>query len=67
VKVVSKVGAGDSFVGAFTYALARGDSLPDCLRLGVAAASSAVTTEATRLCDRAMTEALMAGCPAREV
>lgn len=67
VKVVSKVGAGDSFVGAFTVALARGDSLPDCLRLGVAAASSAVTTEATRLCDRAMTEALMAGCPAREV
>jgi 6-phosphofructokinase 2 len=67
VKVVSKVGAGDSFVGAFTYALARGDSLADCLRLGVAAASSAVTTEATGLCDRAMTEALMAGCPAREV
>lgn len=59
VKVVSKVGAGDSFVGAFTLGLSRGDPLPDCLRFGVAAASSAVTTEATRLCDRKMTEALI--------
>jgi 6-phosphofructokinase 2 len=67
VKVVSKVGAGDSFVGAFTLALSRGDALPDCLRLGVAAASSAVTTEATRLCDRKMTEALMAESRARAV
>lgn len=67
VKVVSKVGAGDSFVGAFTLALARGDDLPDCLRFGVAAASSAVTTEATRLCDRAMTERLMKDTQAREV
>jgi bifunctional ADP-heptose synthase (sugar kinase/adenylyltransferase) len=63
VKVVSKVGAGDSFVGAFTLALSRGDAAADCLRFGVAAASSAVTTEATRLCDRKMTEALMAGKP----
>ena len=67
VKVVSKVGAGDSFVGAFTYALYRGDSLPDCLRFGVCAASSAVTTEATRLCDRDMTESLMGECNVREV
>ncbi len=67
VKVVSKVGAGDSFVGAFTLALARGDALPDCLALGVAAASSAVTTEATRLCDRKMTEELKAECIVREV
>ena len=67
VKVVSKVGAGDSFVGAFTLALSRGEPLPDCLRFGVAAASSAVTTEATRLCDRKMTEALMAECRVRAV
>lgn len=67
VKVVSKVGAGDSFVGAFTLALSRDMALPDCLRFGVAAASSAVTTEATRLCDRAMTESLMAECSVREV
>jgi 6-phosphofructokinase 2 len=67
VKVVSKVGAGDSFVGAFTLALSRGEPLPDCLRFGVAAASSAVTTEATRLCDRKMTEALLAECRVRAV
>jgi 6-phosphofructokinase 2 len=67
VRVVSKVGAGDSFVGAFTLALARGDALPDCLRLGVAAAASAVTTEATRLCDRKMTEALLAESRVRAV
>lgn len=65
VKVVSKVGAGDSFVGAFTLGLARGDALPECLRFGVAAASSAVTTEATRLCDRKMTLALMNECAVR--
>ena len=67
VKVVSKVGAGDSFVGAFTLALSRGEPLPDCLRFGVAAASSAVTTEATRLGARKMTEALMADCRVRAV
>jgi hypothetical protein len=33
----------------------------------VAAASSAVTTEATRLCDRKMTEALMAESRVRAV
>ena len=67
VKVVSKVGAGDSFVGAFTLGLARGDALPDCLRLGVAAAASAVTTEATRLCDRTMTQELFKDVAARSV
>jgi len=67
VSVVSKVGAGDSFVGAFAFALARGDALPDCLRYGVSAASAAVTTEATRLCDRGVTDSLMADCVAREV
>jgi 6-phosphofructokinase 2 len=51
VPVVSKVGAGDSFVGAFTLALARGDALPDCLALAVAAASAAVMSDGTRLCD----------------
>ena len=52
VKVVSKVGAGDSFVGAFTLSVALGEPLSDCLVRGVAAASAAVTAEATRLCDR---------------
>ena len=63
----SPIGAGDSFVGAFTLALSRGEPLPACLAFGVAAASSAVTTEATRLCDADMTLALLAECDVREV
>ena len=52
VEPVSKVGAGDSFVGVFTWSLANGADLEEALRYGVAAASSAVTTEGTELCDR---------------
>lgn len=62
VPVVSRVGAGDSFVGAYTLALAREWASPEALRFGVAAASAAVTTEATRLCERALTESLMEQC-----
>ncbi|MCG6904683.1 MAG: 1-phosphofructokinase family hexose kinase [Rhodobacter sp.] len=62
IEVVSKVGAGDSFVGGFTLAAARGKPLPDCLAYGVAAASAACTTEGTRLCDKATTERLLALC-----
>lgn len=62
VEVVSKVGAGDSFVGAYTLALAREWDIADCLRFGVAAASAAVNSEATRLCDRALTETLLEQC-----
>jgi 6-phosphofructokinase 2 len=59
VKVLSKVGAGDSFVGAFALSLARGEPLPDCLAHGVAAASASVTTEATRLCEPATVRRLL--------
>ncbi|NBT30975.1 MAG: 1-phosphofructokinase family hexose kinase, partial [Rhodobacteraceae bacterium] len=44
VAVKSKVGAGDSFVGGFTYALAQGLSLSDAMARGSAAASAAVMT-----------------------
>lgn len=50
VPVESKVGAGDSFVGAFTLARARGADWGDALRQGVAAASAAVMSPATELC-----------------
>ncbi len=60
VPVVSKVGAGDSFMGAFTLAMAGEEPYEDCLRWGVAAASAAVMSDATRLCDRATTEDLFA-------
>ena len=62
VEVVSTVGAGDSFVGAFTLALAGSEPVEECLRWGVAAAAAAVMSDATRLCDRETTERLLAAC-----
>ncbi|MEM7720638.1 MAG: 1-phosphofructokinase family hexose kinase [Pseudomonadota bacterium] len=53
--VISKVGAGDSFVGAFTLYLSLEAPVDECLRRGVAAASAATMTEATRLCDPELT------------
>lgn len=50
VSVVSAVGAGDSFMGAFTLALAQGRPIPDALRQGTAAAAAAVMTPASALC-----------------
>jgi 6-phosphofructokinase 2 len=67
VKVVSAVGAGDSFVGAFTLALSRDRAPGDCLRWGVAAAAAAVTTEATRLCTRKDVEAMLERCELTEL
>ncbi len=62
VKIKSKVGAGDSFVGGFTLALARGLAPEDALRHGVAAASAAVMTEGTALCSREDVDALIPKC-----
>lgn len=50
VPVVSRVGAGDSFVAGFALALARGQSMAEALALGTAAAAAAVTTPGTELC-----------------
>jgi 6-phosphofructokinase 2 len=52
VKMKSGVGAGDSFVAALVLALARGWAIEEAARYGVAAAASAVTTDATELCRR---------------
>ncbi|NNU81177.1 hexose kinase [Halovulum dunhuangense] len=60
VEVVSRVGAGDSFVAGFVLALSRGATTPDACALGVAAATSAVTTSGTRLCERGATEGYLA-------
>ncbi|MBY6200361.1 1-phosphofructokinase family hexose kinase [Maritalea mobilis] len=67
VPVASLTGAGDSFVAGAVLALSRGRPLPEVLQCGVAAASSAVTTEATELCDRAVYERLLPLCAARPV
>jgi len=67
VPVRSLVGAGDSFVGGFTLALARDDDLAHALQWGCAAASAAVMTDATALCTREDTEALFDRCPVVEL
>ena len=50
VQVNSKVGAGDSFVGGYVLALARGQTEAEALAQGVAAAAAAVMSAATELC-----------------
>lgn len=67
VAVVSAVGAGDSFVGAFAYGLASGKSAPDALALGAAAASSTVTTAGTQLCKRDHILSLLPQCGASPI
>lgn len=62
VPVVSKIGAGDSFLGAFCLALARGKPLHRAHQEGMAAASAAVMTEATRLCRAADVRRLVKDC-----
>ncbi|WP_417248377.1 1-phosphofructokinase family hexose kinase [Celeribacter sp.] len=66
-EVVSAVGAGDSFVGAFTMALARGDDMHQALCFGTAAASATVTTKGTRLCDPKDVARLLDGCKLVEI
>lgn len=55
VKVASLVGAGDSLIGAAVLALARGETLLEAARLGVAAAAAAVETPGTELATRTET------------
>jgi 6-phosphofructokinase 2 len=52
VDVVSPVGAGDSFVGALSFALAEGWPVKRACAHGVAAAAAAMITEATELAHR---------------
>lgn len=62
VPVVSTVGAGDSFVGGLVMMLARGADAADALAFASAAASAAVTTDATQLCRLADVERLLPNC-----
>jgi 6-phosphofructokinase 2 len=62
VKVKSTVGAGDSFVAAFVLAMAREQTAEQALAWGCAAASAAVTTDATQLCRLEDVEALYPQC-----
>lgn len=62
VEVVSKVGAGDSFVAGFVLSEARGAAPAEALARGVAAAAAAVMTVGTELCRRDDAERIYAGC-----
>lgn len=53
VKVLSAVGAGDSFVAAMCYQIAQGASMEEAFRFGIAAGAAAVITDGTRLCELA--------------
>ncbi|HEV8392084.1 MAG TPA: 1-phosphofructokinase family hexose kinase [Dongiaceae bacterium] len=57
-KVISMVGAGDSLIGAVVLSLARGRSLLEACRLGVAAAAAAVKAPGTELAGRTETRRL---------
>ncbi|WP_417723264.1 1-phosphofructokinase family hexose kinase [Salipiger sp.] len=67
VPVVSAVGAGDSFVGAYAYGIAAGLTAPEALALGAAAASATVTSPGTSLCRRALVHELLAQCGASPI
>lgn len=67
VPVVSRTGAGDSFVAGALLALAEGRALPEVLQYGCASASAAVTTPATELCDGATMRSLLPGSAARTI
>jgi 6-phosphofructokinase 2 len=58
VPIRSRVGAGDSMVAGIVLALARGASLSDAVRYGVAAGAAAVMTPGTELCRREDVERL---------
>jgi 6-phosphofructokinase 2 len=67
VPVVSKTGAGDSFLAAFTLAIARDADHREALAAAVAAASAAVMTEATELCRPEDALRLIGECPCEAV
>ena len=60
VDVRSAVGAGDSFVGGFTFGLADGRPLEDAFALAVACGAATVMTAGTQLCHHADVERLYA-------
>ncbi|MEL6437274.1 MAG: PfkB family carbohydrate kinase, partial [Pseudomonadota bacterium] len=67
VGVISRVGAGDSFVGALVLSLAQGLEWSTALARGAAAASVAVTKAGTGLCEATETEAVAQGLNAVSV
>jgi 6-phosphofructokinase 2 len=67
IEAVSTVGAGDSFLGGLVSALAAGKTLEDAFRIAVAAASAAVLTPGTGLCQPQDVKSLLPKVRIREV
>ncbi len=67
VKVVSPVGAGDSFVGGFLLAMVRNYGLKEALRWGVAAGAAAAMSPSTQLVKRGDFETLLPQIAVEEV
>jgi 6-phosphofructokinase 2 len=59
VETRSAVGAGDAFLGAMTYAMASGQTLPQAFALGVAAGAATAAASGTALATRAQIEGLL--------
>jgi len=59
IDVISTVGAGDSMVAGLIFALSRGKSTEDALRLGVACGSATSATPGTRVFTESEARALM--------
>jgi 6-phosphofructokinase 2 len=58
VPIRSTVGAGDSMLGGIVFALARGETLRNAVRYGMASGAAALMAEGTELSSREDTERL---------
>jgi 6-phosphofructokinase 2 len=67
IEAVSTVGAGDSFLGGLVAALAAGKPLEEAFRVAVAAASAAVLTPGTGLCQPDDVKTLLPKVKIREI
>lgn len=67
VEARSTVGAGDAMIGGVLAGLARGESLADSFRYGVAAGAASVMTDGTQLLRRPDFEALLPKVTVQEV
>jgi len=67
IEAVSTVGAGDSFLGGLVAALAADKPLEDAFRVAVAAASAAVRTPGTGLCQPQDVERLLPDVQIKEI
>jgi len=67
IKAVSAVGAGDSFLGGMIAALSAGKELSEAFRVAMAAASAAVLTPGTGLCQPDDVAALIPKVKVREI